>query len=105
MEIHRSHNGLFLGVCDGLAESLGIPAKYFRLLFIITALLFRTWFVLAFYLLAALLMPVENNEEWKIQENFESLSRDAKLKAQEEYQELMETIRKNRKGEKTRGTE
>lgn len=95
MKVHRSHDGLFLGVCKGIEESLGIPARYIRLAFIILAILFKAWIILALYLLAAILMPVPSTEEWKIQDNFETLSRDARRWSRREYEEIREMLRRD----------
>jgi len=93
MKINRSHNGMILGVCKGLEESLGIQAKYFRIILILCALFFRAWFILALYLAAALLMPTPRSEGWNFQHNFENLRKDARQKAREEYREFVQTLR------------
>lgn len=95
MKINRSHDGLFLGVCMGLEESLGIPARYSRLLFIILAIIFKAWIILALYLLAAILMPIRSQDDWKIQDNFETLSKDAKRWSRREYDEIKEMLRRS----------
>lgn len=94
MKIYRSHNGLFLGVCRGLEESLGIPARYSRLVFIVLAIIFRAWIILGLYLLAAILMPVRSGENWRFQDNFEILSRDARQWSRKEYNEIKEMLRR-----------
>ncbi|MBF9015308.1 MULTISPECIES: PspC domain-containing protein [unclassified Oceanispirochaeta] len=95
MKIYRSHDGLFLGVCKGLEESLGIPARYSRLIFIILAIIFKAWIILAIYLLAAILMPIRSGEDWKIQDNFETLSRDARRWSRKEYDDIREMLRRS----------
>lgn len=95
MKIYRSHDGLFLGVCKGLEESLGIPARYSRLIFIILAIIFKAWIILAIYLLAAILMPIRSGVDWKIQDNFETLSRDARRWSRKEYNDIREMLRRS----------
>lgn len=95
MKIYRSHDGLFFGVCMGLEESLGIPAKYSRLVLIILAIIFRAWIILTLYLLAAILMPIRSENDWKIQDNFETLSRDAKRWSRREYDDIREMLRRS----------
>ena len=97
MKVHRSHDGMILGVCRGLEESIGLPAKYTRILLVLSALLFRAWFILALYLAAALFMPLSGKDGWNIQRNFEDLGQDARKKAEDEYREMMESLKKIRK--------
>ena len=99
MKFYRSHKGLVLGVCEGLAETSGIPAKYIRITFIAAALIFRAWIILALYLLCALLLPAAESKDWKIQDNFDSLGNDARRKAAQEYRELSEMVKKFRNPE------
>ncbi|MDC7231824.1 MAG: PspC domain-containing protein [Spirochaetales bacterium] len=94
MKIYRSHEGLFLGVCQGMEESLGIPARYTRFLLIILAIIFKAWIILAIYLLAALLLPIPSTEEWKIQDNFETLGRDARTWSRREWEEIRVLMRR-----------
>jgi len=96
MKIHRSHDGMILGVCKGMEESLGIPAKYFRIGLIICAVLFKAWLVLALYLAAALFMPLPGSAEWRFQDNFDSLGRDARSRGRREYRDFLRTMRKSR---------
>jgi len=97
MKVHRSQNGMIFGVCRGLEESLGIPAKYIRIGLIIAAVLFRAWFVLALYLAAALLLPVSGSDGWKFQDNFESLGKEAGERGRREYREFMQSMKSSRK--------
>lgn len=56
---YRSRNGIFFGVCRGLAEHFDFSVSGTRLFFVILALCTGIWPMLAGYLLAALLMRVE----------------------------------------------
>lgn len=56
---YRSRNGIFFGVCRGLAEHFDFSVAGTRLLFIVVAVFTGFWPMLAGYLLAALLMKVE----------------------------------------------
>lgn len=56
-KLYRERNGIFLGVCQGLATWTGLPVLTFRIL--ATILIFTVGFfqIGAIYLLAALLLP------------------------------------------------
>ena len=100
-KICRSEQGAFLGVCRGIEESLGIRARYIRAFLILLALLFNPWIVTGIYLLAALLMPLPGESEWRIQNNFEKLSRDAGEWSRREYNDFKEMMRGFRKADKS----
>lgn len=56
---YRSRRGIIFGVCRGLAEHYGFSVFWTRM-FAVAALIFTgLWPVLAFYVIAALLMKVE----------------------------------------------
>jgi len=57
--LRRSQNGVLLGVCQGFADWIGIPAWPLRLATIITFVVSGFWPVGALYLLAAVIMKPE----------------------------------------------
>ena len=57
--LYRSRDGLFLGVCKGLAQSRNIPTWVVRAFFIVAALLSSLWPVVLVYILLGLLMRPE----------------------------------------------
>ena len=92
MKVYRSRRGWICGVCKGVEESMGWPAKYTRILLILAAVVFRPWYVLAAYGLAALLLPVKQpgeSENRGFKENFEDLRDDVRKTASREYREFL----------------
>jgi phage shock protein PspC (stress-responsive transcriptional regulator) len=55
--LYRSHNGLFLGVCAGIAERFRFSPWGVRLLFLVTQIFFWKWTFLVYLALALLLRP------------------------------------------------
>ena len=108
MKVYRSRNGIVLGVCSGLEEATGIPAKYFRILLILTAVIFRGWIVLTAYLIAAVLLPLRRPEGYEgrgFRENFEDLREDIRMKAGEEYREFMHHMSRSSTSDRDNGSE
>ncbi len=100
--VYRSEDGVFLGVCRGLEEALGIKARYWRMILIGAALLLNPWVILGAYLLAALLMPSSPDGEWRIRENLDNLGRDARRWSSREYREftgMMNSLRRTKDSE------
>ncbi len=89
MKIYRSRKGRIFGVCKGLEESLGFPAKYSRVILVVLAVLFNGWYILGAYLLTSLLMPLESREKPStFRENFEVLRKDAFRFTEKELRDL-----------------
>ena len=106
MKVYRSRHGQVFGVCKGIEESTGFPARYTRGILILAAILFRGWYVLAAYILAALFMPVKSRTDNRgFRENFEDLRSDAINMAEKEYREFLRYAVRNRKEEPATGTE
>ncbi len=57
--LYRTRDGVFLGVCGGLADYFNIRVGWLRFFVVITALLTKVAPMVALYLLAALLMRRE----------------------------------------------
>ncbi|HBF33978.1 TPA: envelope stress response membrane protein PspC [Candidatus Sumerlaeota bacterium] len=56
---YRSRNGVFMGVCRGLAEHFDFPVFGMRVLWILVALVTVFWPVVIVYLIAGVLMKPE----------------------------------------------
>jgi phage shock protein C len=87
MKIYRSREGKLLGVCQGLAEATDYSVRYIRIYTVILALFLQVW-VLAAYILAALLLPVKRPDDYEskgFKENFEDLRDDAEQLVKREY--------------------
>ncbi len=106
MKVYRSRDGQVFGVCKGVEESTGFPARYTRIILILAAVLFRGWYVLAAYILAALFMPVKSpSADRGFRENFEDLRNDAVNMAEKEYREFLHYAARNRKEDPAAETE
>ena len=57
--LYRSRNGLFLGVCRGLAEYFDVSIKWTRIICAVAIIFTGFWPGFAFYLLAAFLLKPE----------------------------------------------
>jgi len=57
--IHRSRDGLFLGVCRGVAEHFDFSVFWTRFVVVVCILATGLWPTVGFYILAALLMKPE----------------------------------------------
>ena len=94
MKLYRSRDGIFLGVCQGLADRTGFKAKYFRAGFIVAAIFLR-WWVLPIYLGMAIFMPVRRSDSHVsagFRDNFEDIRDDAAEFAKKEYQDLKNSM-------------
>ncbi|WP_320130508.1 PspC domain-containing protein [uncultured Sphaerochaeta sp.] len=56
-KLYREHNGIFLGVFQGLANWSGLPVWALRIIGIIVFFSIGFWKIGVLYLLAAILMP------------------------------------------------
>lgn len=57
--IYRSRNGLFMGVCKGLADNFDFSVTWFRIIIFILFLFTGFWPVGVMYILAGLILKVE----------------------------------------------
>ncbi len=92
MKIYRSREGKILGVCQGISDYTGFEVKYIRIAAVIAAVFTVGW-VVAAYLLAALLIPVKRPEGYEskgFKENFEDFREDAEDFVKKEYNDLKE---------------
>ena len=75
---YRSRRGIIFGVCRGIAEHYGFSLFWTRMLAVGTLILTGIWPVVAFYIVAALLMkvepviPFENTEEQEFYNSYSS---------------------------------
>lgn len=105
MKIYRSRRGMFLGVCQGLADLVDIPVKYIRVLTVVAAL-FTLGGTVVVYLLAALLMPVKKPEGYEkegFRENMEDLKDDAVHFVRREFDDLRRAGHSKKKDGETSG--
>ncbi len=99
MTLYRSRQGVFLGVCRGLADWTDYPVRYFRIALVISAFLFF-WFTLIAYLAAAVLMPVKRPEGYDsegFRENMDDLRDDVREFVRREYRDFRRAFFKREK--------
>ncbi|MBB6480487.1 PspC domain-containing protein [Spirochaeta isovalerica] len=92
MKVYRSREGKIFGVCQGLADSTGYSAKYWRIAAVVAAFFTAGWAIAA-YIIAAFVLPVRRPEGYDskgFKENFEDLRDDAEAFVKREYSEFKE---------------
>ena len=58
-KLYRSRNGMFFGVCQGLADWRDLPVMYIRLALVIILFVTGVFPIVLLYLLAGLIIPME----------------------------------------------
>lgn len=98
--IYRSRNGVFLGVCRGLADSYNLSVFWIRLGMIVVFLLSGFWPVLAIYIALALLLkpepvqPIENDAEAEFYDSYVNSPRNAAQRLRRKFANLERRIRR-----------
>ncbi len=98
--IYRSRDGIFLGVCKGLADHYNLPLFWVRLAFVAMLLLSGFWPVLIIYIAAALLMkpkpvrPIENEDEQEFYDSYVRSPHGAAQRLKRKYENLERRIRR-----------
>lgn len=85
MKLYRSRDGLFMGVCQGLANQFDISVFWLRLLVLFLAFFTGFWPVLLIYIFLGLLFKPE------------PLYSGADLYQQSQFKELEELLRRGKK--------
>jgi len=108
--LYRSRRGEFLGVCQGIADWKDFPVGSVRLGFILLALFTAFMPVLVFYLILAIILPLEPEyrEEQRrenrrrssedVQADFENLKERVKRMEDEEFDKERDWDERFRKG-------
>jgi len=97
---YRSRNGVFLGVCRGLADHYDLSVFWVRLGFVVVFLLSGFWPVTIIYIAAALLMkprpiqPLENEEEEEFYDSYVHSPRNAAQRLRRKFENLERRIRR-----------
>lgn len=97
---YRSRNGVFFGVCRGLAEHFDFSVTGTRLLFVVLAFCTGVWPMLAGYLLAALLMraepilPLDSDIDAEFYESYTASRHMALLRLKRTYDHLEQRIQR-----------
>ena len=96
---YRSRNGVFFGVCRGLAEHFDLSVTGTRVLFVVIGIFTGVWPMLAGYLLAALLMkvepviPLDSDEDAEFYESYVASRPMALMRLKRSYDHLEHRIR------------
>ena len=62
-KLYRSKNGMFLGVCRGIAEWKDFPVGTVRLVFLVLLFFAKGFPIIAIYLILALILPVNSGQK------------------------------------------
>lgn len=98
--LYRSRDGVFLGVCKGIADYFDFSVFWVRLGFVIIFLLSGFWPVIGIYVVASLLMkpkpvrPIENEDEQEFYDSYVHSPRSAAQRLRRKYENLERRIRR-----------
>jgi phage shock protein C len=98
--IYRSRNGVFLGVCRGIADYYNLSVLWIRLGLIVIFLLSGFWPVLGIYIVAALLLkpqpvrPIETEDEQEFYDSYVHSPRNAAQRLKRKFENLERRIRR-----------
>jgi phage shock protein C len=98
--IYRSRNGVFLGVCQGIADHYNLSAFWIRLGLIVVFLLSGFWPVIGIYIVAALLIkpkpirPIETEDEQEFYDSYVNSPRNAAQRLRRKFENLEKRIRR-----------
>ncbi len=106
---YRSRNGIFFGVCRGLADYFDFSVTGMRLVFVFASLFTGVWPMIAGYALAALLMriepalPLDNDAETEFYNSYSASREMALLRLKRTYDRLERRIQRIESTVTTRG--
>ncbi len=96
--LHRSRNGMILGVCKGLAEYFDFSVFWVRLIAIVLFLITGFWPTGVIYFVAAFIMkpepviPIENEDEQEFYESYVRSKHGAMDRIKRRYENLERRI-------------
>ncbi len=97
--IYRSRNGVFLGVCKGIAEYFDFSTFWVRMALVIVFIFSGFWPVIGVYLVAAFFMkpkpvkPIESEEEREFYDSYVHSPKTAAQRLRKKFEELERRIR------------
>ncbi len=97
--IYRSRNGVFLGVCKGLAEYFDFSVFWVRMAMVVIFIFSGFWPVIGVYLVAAFFMkpkpikPIESEEEREFYDSYVHSPKTAAQRLKKKFEELDRRIR------------
>jgi phage shock protein C len=98
--LHRSRNGLILGVCRGIAEYFDFSVFWVRAVAVVFLFISGLWPITAIYFIAALLMkpapviPIQTHEEQEFYESYIHSKKGATDRVKRRYDDLMRRIQR-----------
>lgn len=98
--LYRSRNGVFLGVCKGIASHYDFSVFWVRMALIVVFLLSGFWPVIGIYIVAALLMkpkpvkPIETEDEQEFYDSYVNSPRSAAQRLRRKFENLERRIRR-----------
>ena len=98
--IYRSRNGVFLGVCQGIAEHFDFTVFWIRMAMVIVFILTGFWPVIGIYLVAAFFMkpkpvrPIKSDEEHEFYDSYVHSPRNAAQRLRKKFSNLEKRIRR-----------
>ena len=98
--MHRSRNGVILGVCRGIAEYFDFSIFWTRAIVVILFLVSGLWPITGLYFLAALLMkpepviPVQSEDEEEFYDSYTRSRQRAVRQLRRRYETLQRRIRR-----------
>ncbi len=99
-KLYRSRDGIFLGVCRGIADAFDFNVFPVRLAFVIVSIFSGFWLVIGVYLVAAFFMkpepikPVTSEEEQMFYDSYINSPRGAVHQIKRKFAELERRIQK-----------
>ena len=97
--IYRARNGVFLGVCKGIADYFDLSVFWLRLALVIVFIFSGFWPVIGVYLVAAFFMkpkpvkPIESEEEREFYDSYVHSPKTAAQRLRKKYEDLERRIR------------
>lgn len=98
--IYRSRDGIFLGVCQGIAEHFDFTVFWVRMAMVIAFILTGFWPVIGIYLVAAFFMkpkpvrPIKSDEEHEFYDSYVHSPRNAAQRLRNKFANLEKRIRR-----------
>lgn len=98
--IYRSRDGVFLGVCQGIAEHFDFSVFWVRMAMVIAFILTGFWPVIGIYLAAAFFMkpkpvrPIKSDEEHEFYDSYVHSPRNAAQRLRNKFANLEKRIRR-----------
>jgi phage shock protein C len=98
--IYRARNGVFLGVCKGLANYFDFSVFWVRMALVIIFIFSGFWPVIGVYLVAAFFMkpepirPIETEDERVFYDSYVNSPRSAAQRLKKKFQDLDRRIRR-----------